>query len=46
MLLGGVIIVFFSIAISFVLKKTIRHKGKAQFEDFKKIVKRIVYYLF
>ncbi len=42
-LILGVIIVVFSIGISFVLKKTIRHKGKAQFEDFKKIVKNITY---
>ena len=42
-LILGVIIVVFSIGISFILNKTIRHKSKAQFEDFKKIVEKIKY---
>lgn len=37
----GLCIIIFSIGISFILNKTIRHKSKAQFEDFKKIVENI-----
>ncbi len=39
----GILIVVFSIGISYILNKTIRHKSKAQFEDFKKIVEKIKY---
>ena len=39
----GVFIILFSIGISILLNKTIRHKSKAQFEDFKKIVEKIKY---
>lgn len=42
-LILGLFIVVFSIGISFILNKTIRHRSKAQFEDFKKIVEKIKY---
>ncbi len=42
-LILGLFIVVFSIGLSFILNKTMRHKSKAQFEDFKKIVEKIKY---
>ncbi|MFX1338500.1 MAG: hypothetical protein ACFFDK_07810 [Promethearchaeota archaeon] len=40
-LILGLFIFLFSIGVSFLLNKTVRHKRKAQFEDFKKLVEEI-----
>lgn len=40
-LILGIFILIFSIGVSFLLNKTIRHKSKAQFEDFKNLVEEI-----